>query len=84
MEKCEVCHQEGDLDWLKRCEPCFRRYIDNVQDPQFRLGVMAPGYTVTAAHLDDIRRRKFDSDGKVYRDRGRKSVGVGSFGGRSC
>lgn len=76
MKKCSVCGELGDLDFMERCEPCFRRYVDNVQDSQFRPGIMAPGYTVTVAHLDDIRRRKVGDGGKVYRDTGRKSFAV--------
>lgn len=83
MEKCEKCGMKADLDFLKRCESCFRDYVMNVQDRQISLGVMKNGYTVTAAHYDDITHRRLDSDGQVYRDRGRRSVGVGSFGGRS-
>lgn len=71
--KCSICHKEGDLDFLERCEPCFREYVTHVEDSNFRPGVMAPGYTVTVAHLDDIRHRRLDSDGRVYQDRGRKS-----------
>lgn len=74
MGKCDHCGKEAELDFLGRCEPCFRRYVENVQDKPYRPGVMAPGYTVTAAHLDDIRHRRLDSDGRVYRDRGRKSI----------
>lgn len=73
-KKCSVCGESGDLDFLERCEPCFRGYINNVEDSHFRPGVMAPGYTVTVAHLDDIRHRRIGTDGKVYQDRGRRSV----------
>lgn len=75
MGICDICKNEGDLDFLGRCEPCFRRYVNEVKDDYFRPGVKAPGHkNVTVAHLDDIRRRRIDSDGKVYRDRGRKSI----------
>ena len=76
MKKCSVCGKEGDLDFLERCEPCFRDYVMNVKDSRFRPGVLKNGYTVTEAHYDDIKRRRIGDDGQVYRDYGRKSFTV--------
>lgn len=40
MDKCCMCYQEfdkKDLDFLGRCEPCFRKYLDMIDKPD--LGV---------------------------------------------
>jgi len=80
MEKCEKCGTLADLDFMKRCEPCFRKYLDVVVDKP-SLGIMKNGYSVTAAHYDDITHRKIGTDGKVYQDRGQRSFIVN--GGRT-
>lgn len=80
MNKCDVCGELGELDFMRRCEPCFRNYVMNVVDKPYGMGVMKNGYTVTAAHYDNITHRRIGTDGKVYQDRGQKSFMVN--GGR--
>lgn len=75
MKHCAICGQEDtDLDFLERCADCFRGYVMNVKDSRFTPGIKKAGYNVTSAHYDDIVRRRIGSDGKVYRDYGRKSI----------
>lgn len=75
MEHCARCGKEDqDLDFLGRCMDCFKDYVFNVKDSKFTPGIKKAGYTVTSAHYDDIVRRRIDSDGKVYRDYGRKTI----------
>jgi len=77
MGRCVKCGATNvEIDFLERCEPCFRHYVMSVEDDGRMPFVKAPGYTVTNAHLDDIRRRRIDENGKVYRDYGKKSFVV--------
>lgn len=76
-KKCVICKEaKEDLDFLERCELCFRLHVMNVKDSSFGLGKTKAGHKVTAAHYDDIVRRRIGSDGKVYRDNGRKSITI--------
>lgn len=75
MKHCVMCHKMADVDFLERCEPCFRNYINNVHETGYsttpRLWTDSDG-AISPAHLADIKRRKIGPDGRVYRDYGRK------------
>ena len=77
LKNCVMCHKEADVDFLERCEPCFRDYINSDHDTGLsttkRLwteGNMKG--SISPAHLADIKRRKIGPDGKTYRDYGRR------------
>jgi hypothetical protein len=42
MKKCVMCYkefEEKDLDFLGRCEPCFRKYLNMPRDEKPNLGI---------------------------------------------
>jgi hypothetical protein len=42
MKKCCMCKKEfpaEELDFLERCEPCFRKYMDTPDDERPDVGV---------------------------------------------
>jgi len=76
MEKCDVCQNESDdLDFLKRCEPCFRAYInspDNLKPNTFKAMIrLKGGQELSSAHYKDILSREAQPDGQVKRKTGR-------------
>ena len=82
MKPCDVCHELGDLDFLGRCEKCFRAYLDNLPTDSMYSTTKRLYHTdgikggISPAHADDIKRRVVGPDGSVFRDRGRFSIVV--------
>ena len=41
MKECVMCHvefEEKDLDFLGRCEPCFKKYMTMPEDERPKIG----------------------------------------------
>ena len=74
---CGVIYGKCDLDFLDRCETCFRAYVERPTGT----GLPAPVVKVrlktkqaSQAHIKDIRSRKLAEDGKsVIREKAPRS-----------
>ena len=81
MDHCVVCKKMADVDFLGKCEPCFRDYVMNkTEDAVINTKMFwTDGHSgkISPAHLADIKRRKLGPDGKVYRDYGKRSFYMG-------
>jgi hypothetical protein len=72
---CFMCNKEAQVDWLGRCEPCFRAYLDNpvgISAPTVISKVqLTPTISATPAHINDIKSRRLAEDGKsTVREKG--------------
>lgn len=78
MKPCAICHEVADVDFLERCEKCFRNYL-NMSDALkpntlFAMVQLKDGKTLSSAHYKDILSRKAQPDGSVIRNTNRKFI----------
>ena len=58
-----------DLDYLDRCESCFRAYVENPTGTSLPAVIgkvqLTKQVSASAAHIRDIKSRKLAEDGKT-------------------